>query len=899
MELKRCYVISHTHWDREWYMPLEQMRLRLVDLLDHALTLLETEPTYIFHLDAQTIVLEDYLSICIDKRPMLERFIREGRLLVGPWYLQNDFYLTDGEATVRNLLEGMRMANAFGGCARTGYCADQFGLISQLPQILRGFGIDNCVFGRGAARVEPDAQGDLKRVAFPSEFIWRGADGSTVTAIHLSHWYNNAQRFSADIDKAERMVRKVIDSFEGIAATPYLLLMNGVDHLEAQEDLLPILRAVDTRLDDDAHIFQSTMDQYIGDIKAYIAENDFALYEHVGELRGGADDELLKGTLSSRIYLKQRNVSMQERLVSVLEPLYAILERAGMDGVYSLDHFRYMWRELMKNHAHDSICGCSCDGVHAHMEDNYVRLEEMSTDMLNRALALAAAHTGAEDPEEYGLLAVNMAQTAQNAVLYATLDFPVDEKMSGFTINDSKGKPAQWTLLSQRRAVRDIFSPVNLPGVMDVDRYEIALYAEQLAPLSIRNYKIRRANDEQTLFVPEPPVEYRVIENEFLQVTADEFGAITVLDKTGGRRVVDAFRWEDSADAGDSYVYTPGGDAALYGDRFPARVQVARPDTFTRTLIVERTLTLPARYDFTNGRRAEETVDCPVELKLTVRQGHPVLTLEYMIDNQAEDHRLRLLVQTGLSAPVSLSDSPYDLIARDDNGHYFSSCHRVYPNTSLCAIESGGLRTAVFTCGQHDYEHLRPEGSDILALTLLRCTGSIYRGPAGAGHGDQWLCPENQCLRRVTGRMGFQMQTDGCTAALPAQAKAFRNPPVAYFYACDSCKFSGGRPAVQDSAIVELFYRPDPYPRARIVSDHSAFHLQGDGITVTAFKKAENGHGHIVRLVNLNGEPARAFLAAAGKIFRCRLDESADTLLGEEQVSIEFGAKEIVTVCLT
>lgn len=165
--MNQLCVISHTHWDREWYFPLELMRLRLVDLLDHCCALLAEEPTYVFHLDAQTIVLEDYLSIRPEMRGELEKYVRQGRLIVGPWYLQNDFYLTSGEATVRNLLEGRRVAQRFGRCANVGYCADQFGLISQLPQILRGFGIDNCIFGRGAARLRQDENGNPVRVPFP------------------------------------------------------------------------------------------------------------------------------------------------------------------------------------------------------------------------------------------------------------------------------------------------------------------------------------------------------------------------------------------------------------------------------------------------------------------------------------------------------------------------------------------------------------------------------------------------------------------------------------------------------------------------------------------------------------------------------------------------------------
>lgn len=180
ISMNQLCVISHTHWDREWYFPLELMRLRLVDLLDHCCALLAEEPTYVFHLDAQTIVLEDYLSIRPEMRGELEKYVRQGRLIVGPWYLQNDFYLTSGEATVRNLLEGRRVAQRFGRCANVGYCADQFGLISQLPQILRGFGIDNCIFGRG-----PHGSDRTKTaIRCGCRFRW-SSSGRAATAVRL------------------------------------------------------------------------------------------------------------------------------------------------------------------------------------------------------------------------------------------------------------------------------------------------------------------------------------------------------------------------------------------------------------------------------------------------------------------------------------------------------------------------------------------------------------------------------------------------------------------------------------------------------------------------------------------------------------------------------------------
>ena len=40
------HVVSHTHWDREWYQPFEVFRLRLTDLIDHLLDIFRKYPEY-------------------------------------------------------------------------------------------------------------------------------------------------------------------------------------------------------------------------------------------------------------------------------------------------------------------------------------------------------------------------------------------------------------------------------------------------------------------------------------------------------------------------------------------------------------------------------------------------------------------------------------------------------------------------------------------------------------------------------------------------------------------------------------------------------------------------------------------------------------------------------------
>ena len=63
MEKKIIHIIPHTHWDREWYVPFQTFRFRLVKAIDKLLEMTDKDPDYLFNLDGQTIVLEDYLEI--------------------------------------------------------------------------------------------------------------------------------------------------------------------------------------------------------------------------------------------------------------------------------------------------------------------------------------------------------------------------------------------------------------------------------------------------------------------------------------------------------------------------------------------------------------------------------------------------------------------------------------------------------------------------------------------------------------------------------------------------------------------------------------------------------------------------------------------------------------------
>src|SRR5512140_2951847 len=210
--MQKIFVVSHTHWDREWYEPFQVYRARLIRCVDKLLDIFATDPNYkYFLLDGQTIVLEDYLEVRPDRERVLRDLVKAGRLQIGPWYVLPDEFLVSGEAIIRNLARGMRTAAALGGTMRVGYIPDPFGHISQMPQILRGFGIGTAVFRRGLADE-------------PLELWWQAADGTRVLTCYLRDSYDNIAFLPHDAAGFAAGVATVRDSLAPHSVTGNLLL---------------------------------------------------------------------------------------------------------------------------------------------------------------------------------------------------------------------------------------------------------------------------------------------------------------------------------------------------------------------------------------------------------------------------------------------------------------------------------------------------------------------------------------------------------------------------------------------------------------------------------------------------------------------------------------------------
>ncbi len=90
--MKTVHLIQHTHWDREWYFTENDSKIVLYYFMNDLIKHLEEDPSLgPFVLDGQTVVLEDYLQVAPERRDCLQKLIKQGRILIGPWYTQTDF----------------------------------------------------------------------------------------------------------------------------------------------------------------------------------------------------------------------------------------------------------------------------------------------------------------------------------------------------------------------------------------------------------------------------------------------------------------------------------------------------------------------------------------------------------------------------------------------------------------------------------------------------------------------------------------------------------------------------------------------------------------------------------------------------------------------------------------
>ncbi|MEQ9030574.1 MAG: glycoside hydrolase family 38 C-terminal domain-containing protein [Aggregatilineales bacterium] len=929
-EQTTLYVILHTHWDREWYGSFQLFRVRLVRMLNKLIHILETNPEYsTFNLDGQTVILEDYLEVHPERRELLVQLVTNKRLLIGPWYILPDEFLSSGESLVRNLLLGDKMASEFGHRMDVGYIPDTFGHIAQLPQILQGFDLDNCMNMRG-----------LDSGGRKSELWWQSPDGSQVLLHHMSTviGYSDLGALSQEHQRAAHDLLATAHYKAERATGNVLLAMQGVDHIEARGDL-PQIIAIANDNADNITLVQASLEDFWDALKASVTGKD--LETVYGELRDvprteGSMNFLLYNVLSSRVDNKLKNAQTLVSLENWAEP-WAVM--AWLMGIadYPQGHLWVAWKWLLKNHPHDSIGGCSVDAVHRQMMTRFEWAQEIADALTEERFRLLAEtlDLSTATNEESALVVFNASPWERDEIITVDIDLPeywLKQRALAHLEQPQSPAPNAHFLDVIAHTTREhwYYGMPNMPSI-DFRGIEIRSPDGEAIPVQIHEIQtttqaialgsgprgqmdIRRVRASfrakipalgyMTYFVktdPNPPqwqparrVGLHTLENDFMRVTVNPNGTFDI--RTNSHSYEGLGYFEDSGDNGDGYTFSPPRSNRIYSTLgAQTRIQRIGDDVGVQHIRIDYDFSVPVSLNDKRDERRAQLVSISIRVDLILRDDSPRLEIELTIDNRARDHRLRMRFPTGLQTLTHASSAmQFDVMTRPiepqpiQHGEWWvEDPPRTFPmhgwmdvsdkNTQADVVGLGVLAEGLYEFGVE-----RVDADHEIALTILRAVG--YLGArndpttiiGGAGPGIP--TPEAQLQTQLHYRMALYPHIGTWSdAQIIRQSQEFHTMPR-----CVIATVHEGTQPTQSTGL----------------------QIESEQVVVNSIKQSEDGTSVIVRLYNptLQAQSARLTMPkpiqSASIVTLRERNLQALEVQADDSVVVTVPIKKIMTISL-
>ena len=772
-----------------------------------------------------------------------------------------------GEGLLRNLLLGQKVAEHFGGTKKIGNNVDTFGRCAQMPQILRGFGIERAVHGRGVGA-------DVPGMGVP--YRWVAPDGSEVLAV--LHYLQNTGALAEPVDDAVATLRAAVASSNPMNLPVVLIGNGGGSDGAPPQARLPELVAAFNAASDDAEMTIGTLEDYFDAIEA-LDPAQWAVSE--GEQRSGKYNVMLWGVPSARTYLKVANFEAERELFRYAEPMAAMAWILSGDD-YPAPFTEHALRPIMENHFHDTICGCSGDLVYHDAMHRFEVSRQVSQMLLERAAKRMAGvvKTQPPTPDAMPLVVFNPLPYAGTRRVRAKVYLPAqDQEAQPFHVTGPEGNPVRAQILAQR--VRPFFQPYfwrrNMLSETPVRELDVVFEAKA-PPVGCAGYFVTPGEGPKlgtTLKVDESG-----LENEFLRVDLGADGLIALTDKRTAQRYEGLNRFEDEESLCGEYYHVTGETPDVRVAPAPKRVTVTQRGPIKATVAMEYDWALPACANDDLKTRSEETVVCPMRVEVSLWADVPRVEFEVEFDNLAHDHRLRAVFPTGLETDGIDIESPFAVVRRSvdlpvDEGWLDPPCQES-PQQTFTDASDGNVGLAVLNLGLPEIGARRVEGGVELGLTLLRAVGWIAR-LHWAVAGYRVPAPEAQCLGKQTFRYAlYPHGRDWKLGGVLSHAQDYVFPAMAY----------------------------DPVAGTGTQAGASLLTVAPTSMVLSACKRAEKGDDLIVRLWNAEDKAVEAKVAFGFPVEAAWIadmnEEPLEVLqVADGQISFAAGPCKIMTLRVT
>jgi alpha-mannosidase len=911
------HLIPRTHWNREWLFPFQKRRMMLVNMLDSLLEIMDRDPKFkYFHTDAQTVLLEDYLEIRPENELRLKKYIKEGRILIGPWYSLPDENLVNGECIVRNLMFGYKLGKKYGKVMKVGETPCSYGQVSQMPQIYSsGFGIDSMVFHRG---VQPQQ-------APKQEFIWEGPDGTRVftlrplrarTAFAMfvsknvlttigpcfydpvpkkelekNFYYHFADKGSdrdsqylADELNVGKIFRKdkIIPAMEKLkkviasdASTNHLIAGDGHDY-SFPHPLLSKLVDEANKLFKEDHLFFSTWPAYLREVRKK-AKNLTVLTGEMRNFNKKGGHRIYQDLFPIRIKYKQQNRKIEFKLLKWVEPWTTLLWLEGEE--YPEKYLHNVWKNILVNQAHDSLPGVAIDEVYKDVGHRYFECQVILDELLRRSLGKICLNVDTSKVEKgsWPVLVFNPLPFFRNEIVSLSIDFPQEDKVESFSLKDLSGEIIPYQLASKEKLSCTIYSTHSPIQNLPVDRYNVYFPIDALPPLGYKTFQIK-PGEKNKIGGKSLVSGSREMENEFLKVKINENGTLKITHKETGKVFDQLNYFQDEGEVGVEDVHlSPQVDEVI--DSLNSKALIARMEEgrffASFKLIVEMKLPQEAvLIKEKEYRRSKKKVKYPITSTITLRKGIPYVEILTEIDNTVKDHRLKVLFPTNIKGDFTYAEAPFDVVKRaislpPDAKDWQEEPQGFHPQHTFVDITDGDIGLAIINEGLPEYQAVDNQEKTI-ALSLLRC----FNFPERAS--KRIIGTESQSLEKHTFHYAiYPHKGNWEEGKLFQQAYRFNLPPKAV----QTVRWKGDYPLEKN------FLRVEP-----------------SELILSCFKRSETGNSAILRLFNPTPRDVEGRFTFFKKIKSARIinlneepQEELKSVLGDT-IEVKISRKQIVTL---
>ncbi len=883
MKVKKIDVVSNTHWDREFRFSFEKTRHNLLTMLDTTLDILESDKNYhSFTMDGHSIMIDDYLQMRPQRREQVERFIREGRLIIGPYYTLPEEFTISHEALIRNLMFGRETVAKYGGrVPKVAYTPSSWGQTGQLPQILKDFGIDYMMFYRGISHDEA-----------PAEYIWKAPDGSEVTASRFAlycryNWYYQVHRavsrnrvWSKDykwgeFDEApfrradgfvgpsinydlkspvanydnsnlKQAIIDMLDEEKGHFTTPVFLGMNGHDISVGFPRESEVIRDAKEAFAGDMEIEHTNLEGFWKDAEEYLDRDKMTVLtgERRSYLKEGKWTYLFPGTISARTYLKQADFNAYTELSYIAEPLNAI---AGNDSELYL---KRGWQYLLSNHSHDANGGCAPDCVCKDMEYRYRKASDIAEIVSEDAMAHIAKNLSPDGQDR------NIVQI----IVYNTLPYkrdvitPIDIEVPDTLGKGIKIDGVRLQVIESGKSSIFMDNIWDVPTILESTHHRF--YAE-FKDIPAMGYKVFEIKGDTHKPQKKAGIAMgNTLENTELKVTVNPNGTIDVLYKETGKEYKGLNFYTSQGEVGNAWQHkSPEFDRKYSTVGTNHRVYVTESGELSGTIVTECEFEVPESCE---KDPSGIYTKIPIKTSYTLDKDSDCIKVRTELINTAKDHWLRVNFPAGIRTQYSYSDSHFDIVRRDiavpDSTGWVEQAFGMQPLRTFAAVTDGENGFSVMPKGLFEYEVF---DDMTVALTLIRACRiklAVSEEKVTELEDEGVQCPGRQVFEYA---INFN---NGETANLPNKA--------AELFANVKCAVCGRG-------------------KGTLPLKNSLFEIDNKNVHITAVKRADDRNGVIVRMYNPTGDEQKVGLKGQ----RCRMDESpAGAFDGT------VAAKKIVTV---